>query len=128
MFNDFSIFFVNVRDIMFLLLCLFSMFDWVKCDIVIILEYKFKLNNVLYLDLIYFDYKIYIWIEFIDIFIYCLYFLGKGGIVIMYKKEFEFFICKIIDFDFLCIIWLDIKWLYDCFWCFDCIWYLFFIW
>lgn len=115
MFNNFSIFFWNVRGIMFLLLCLFSMIVCVKCDIVIIFEYKFKLNNVLYLDLIYFDYNSYIWLEFINIFIYCLCFLGKGGIVVMYKKEFELFICELIDFDFLCIIGLEIRWLYDYF-------------
>lgn len=118
---------VYVRGLLFLLLCLFSMFDCVKCDFVIMFEYKFKLNNVLYLGLIYFEYKSYIWIEFINIFIYCLCFLCEGGIVVMYKKEFELFICELNDLDFLCIIGLEIRWLII--WLFFvCIWCLFFIW
>lgn len=65
MFYNFSIFVWNVRGIMFFLLCLLNMFDFVKCDIVIIFEYKFKCDNVLYLDFVYFDYFSYVCIEFI---------------------------------------------------------------
>lgn len=115
MFYNFSIFVWNVRGIMFFLLCLLNMFDFVKCDIVIIFEYKFKCDNVLYLDFVYFDYFSYVCIEFIgiNIFIQCLCYLGKGGIVIMYKKEFELFICLLIDLDFICIIGIEFKMLCD---------------
>lgn len=122
--NDLSILSVNVRDIMSSSLCLSSMIDRVKCDIAIISEHKRKPNNASYLDSIHPDYKTYTQIESTDTSKHCSHFLGKGGIAIMYKKELELSICKITDFDFSRIIWLDIKRSHDRSWRSDRIWYL----
>lgn len=79
--------FWNVWGIILLILLVCLLLEKLKCDIVILLEYKFSKNFVNYFNSIYFDYYSILKIDsdLEDSFV--LWYCGKGGVVIFINKN-----------------------------------------
>lgn len=113
MFICFNILVWNVCGIMLLFFSLLNVLDIVNCDIVIICEYKFKLISVNYLDIINLKYLSFVYIDLeyscnnIDKFYF--FFVGKGGVGIMYRKDLLYIVLEIFDIIFFCIIGIEVK-------------------
>lgn len=95
---------------MLLILCFNFFLDNIYCDIVVIFEYKLKkkYNGKMYVDFIYKDYLSIVKIDENDIYIiFNVYFIGKGGVVILIRKLFVY-IMKEIKIDLKWVIGVEV--------------------
>lgn len=94
----------NVRGVILFIICLLIFLEKEKCDILVIIEYKFKESIYNYFDFIYNEYVCFVKFDDENIMYGNLVFIGKGGVVIMYKKFLMFFVKEVSCYNIRWII------------------------